>query len=162
MTQPPPANRKEHQSQANLLIPSRSYSIVIFTNQAGLKDPKKDSTIVTKFKIKVAAILDALDIPLKLYAATARDDYRRPRTGMWYEMLRSYQLSGAELDLAASFLVGDAAGREGDHSDSDRLMAPARSVWFTFTFFYNCFTSSAVAAQMSSENVGDRFTEKRK
>jgi hypothetical protein len=65
-----------------------------------------------------------LDIPLSIYAATQADEYRKPRTGMWKELMDDYDLDLDErLDLKGSFFVGDAAGRPADHSCSDRLDA---------------------------------------
>lgn len=65
--------------------------------------------------------MNALDIPLSIYAATEYDEFRKPRLGMWNTMLDDYDLDipGA-LDLEGSILAGDAAGRPGDHSCSDR------------------------------------------
>lgn len=43
---------------------------------------------------------------------------------MWEELLDDHDLdvsvNGNAVDLAGSYLVGDAAGREGDFSDTDR------------------------------------------
>ena len=68
-----------------------------------------------------------LDFQLALYAATARDQYRKPRSGMWDEMLEDFDLDVDNgPDLEASFFVGDAGGRlastgiKADHSCSDR------------------------------------------
>lgn len=99
---------------------SYSYHIVVFTNQAGLKEPKKESAKLTVFKLKVSAILTVLDVPLHLYAATIKNRFRKPQTGMWTEMIDDLDLHHYGVDLKGSYLVGDAAGREGDFSDSDR------------------------------------------
>lgn len=41
--------------------------------------------------------------------------------GMWRELVEDYDLDIDDgLDLQSSFFVGDAAGRPGDHSSSDR------------------------------------------
>ena len=70
-----------------------------------------------------------LDLPIILLAATARDNYRKPRSGMWIEALEEFGLDvGAQPDLEASFFVGDAGGRaarsgaKADHSCSDRSL----------------------------------------
>jgi bifunctional polynucleotide phosphatase/kinase len=68
------------------------------------------------WKRKVGLILELLNIPITIYAACANDTYRKPRTGMWESVVRDI---GA-INLKHSFLVGDAAGREDDHSDADR------------------------------------------
>jgi bifunctional polynucleotide phosphatase/kinase len=103
-----------------LLITGCRYQVIIFTNQAGLKAPKKETANLKKFKLKVASVLKELDIPLTLYAATENDHFRKPRIGMWEEMKDDYDLDVHGVDLEHSYLVGDAAGREGDFSDSDR------------------------------------------
>ena len=79
------------------------------------------------FKTRVSAVFRNLDIGLSLYAATAKDEFRKPRVGMWKEMLEDYDLDvGEGADLAGSFFVGDAGGREAlngrakDFSCSDR------------------------------------------
>ncbi|CCX05942.1 Similar to Bifunctional polynucleotide phosphatase/kinase; acc. no. O13911 [Pyronema omphalodes CBS 100304] len=99
------------------------YQIIIFTNQGGIKAPKKNHANLPKFKSKVAAVLNALDIPLTVYAATEKDRFRKPRTGMWQEMIDDYNLDVHGVDLENSYLVGDAAGRKGDFADSDRHWA---------------------------------------
>lgn len=108
------------------------HQIVIFSNQAGLslqrdsKTAKMDAKRVSDFKNKVSSLLKQLDIPINVYAATEKDQFRKPRTGMWTEMLDDYDLE-AEVDMAQSFFVGDAGGRmksdglgASDFSVSDR------------------------------------------
>lgn len=63
------------------------------------------------FKQKCNAILARLDLPLVLYAATSRDIFRKPRTGMWKEMCEDSGLAQNEIDLGGSVFVGDAGGR---------------------------------------------------
>jgi len=65
-----------------------------------------------------------------LYAATARVRYRKPRTGIWKELVDDYDLDVDNgLDLQSSIFVGDAGGlsaRNGvkaDHASSDRDFA---------------------------------------
>jgi bifunctional polynucleotide phosphatase/kinase len=110
-----------------------SYLVAIVSNQGGISlkpDPKtikSDQKRLADFKSKVSAVFNQLDIPISVYAATARDEYRKPRTGMWDEMLDEYDLDSAHsVDLENSFFVGDAGGREAlnggakDHSCVDR------------------------------------------
>ncbi|KAL8727639.1 MAG: hypothetical protein Q9181_005634 [Wetmoreana brouardii] len=94
------------------------YLITILSNQGsiGLKsDPKSvksDQKSLSNFKSKANSVFNQLDIPIVLLAASARDQYRKPRTGMWTELLEELDLEGEDgLDLAASFFVGDAGGR---------------------------------------------------
>ncbi|KAL2355708.1 polynucleotide kinase 3 phosphatase-domain-containing protein [Cryomyces antarcticus] len=112
--------------------------IVVMSNQGGIslnggsKTLKMDQKRLSDFKGKVAAVLAQLDIPITVYAATGRDQYRKPRTGMWQQLIKDYEVEPADsVDLENSVFVGDAAGRLGsmnngaakDHSCSDRDFA---------------------------------------
>ncbi|KAH9925332.1 PNK3P-domain-containing protein [Fomitopsis serialis] len=94
------------------------YSVVIITNQA-LKSGALES-----WKKKVPAIAAALsDVPFRILAAVARDGYRKPMPGMWYELERIFTSDGVVIDKSSSVFVGDAAGRQGDHASTDRKWA---------------------------------------
>ncbi|RDL37783.1 HAD-like protein [Venustampulla echinocandica] len=111
------------------------YRVVVVSNQAGLtlkpdsKAPKSLQTKVDSFKAKVSAVFNQLDLPISIYAATAKDIYRKPRPGMWTEILDDYDLQPSEVDFEHSIFVGDAggrhaeAGRPKDFSCSDRNFA---------------------------------------
>ncbi|KAH6639531.1 polynucleotide kinase 3 phosphatase-domain-containing protein [Boeremia exigua] len=113
------------------------YLLAIISNQGGISlkpDPKtvkSDQKRLADFKSKVSAVFSQLDLPVSLYAATGRDEYRKPRVGMWRELLEDYDLEDVEsVDLEESFFVGDAGGREAvsgtsvkDHSCVDRDFA---------------------------------------
>lgn len=113
------------------------FLIAIISNQGGISlkpDPKtvkSDQKRLADFKTKVTAVLTQLDLPISIYAATSRDQYRKPRMGMWQELLEDYDVEHADtVDLENSVFVGDAGGREAvagsaakDHSCSDRLVA---------------------------------------
>lgn len=109
------------------------YLVVVLSNQGNisLKDnPKslqKDTQSLINLKSQVGAIFTQLAFPISIYAATGQDRYRKPRVGMWDEMLEDYDLQAeGAVDLSHSFYVGDAAGRDKtdkrrkDHSNSDR------------------------------------------
>jgi bifunctional polynucleotide phosphatase/kinase len=99
----------------------RCYEIVILTNQGRLTDRKGEQAPEAHlFKLKVEAVLRALDIPLTLYAACANDNYRKPRTGMWELLTEECRMGGRFVEREYSYLIGDSAGRDKDHSDSDR------------------------------------------
>lgn len=96
------------------------YRVVILSNQGGLtlhfepgfKGPKASAQKrLADFKQKCSAVLASLDLPTSVYAATGRDMYRKPRTGMWSEICRDYDLAEGDVDLDSSFFVGDAGGR---------------------------------------------------
>ncbi|MCJ1344237.1 hypothetical protein MMC31_002440 [Peltigera leucophlebia] len=112
------------------------YVIVVITNQGSLslkrdqKIVKSESARLADFKSKVGAIFGQLEFPITLLAATARDQFRKPRTRMWFEVLEEFDLdsSGGPL-ISACFFVGDAGGRparsdaKADHSCVDRNFA---------------------------------------
>lgn len=117
------------------------YLLAIVSNQGGISlkpDPKtikSDQKRLADFKGKVSAVLSQLDFPITVYAATGRDEYRKPRVGMWRELLEDYDLEEADwVDLDNSFFVGDAGGREAvagisvkDHSCVDRYAVASGS-----------------------------------
>ncbi|RDW60769.1 DNA kinase Pnk1 [Coleophoma cylindrospora] len=119
------------------LYKEEGYQVVVLSNQGGLsmkgdtKGPKagKQAKIDT-FKAKTSAVFNQLDIPINIYAATGKDMYRKPRIGMWEELLDDYDIDTTkDLDLENSIFVGDAAGRHASHgkakdfSCSDRNFA---------------------------------------
>jgi bifunctional polynucleotide phosphatase/kinase len=134
-------------SKAHLLTcRNHRYLVAIVSNQGGISlkpDPKtvkSDQKRLADFKTKVSAVMNQLDLPVSVYAATARDQYRKPRTGMWGEILDDYDLhSTSSIDLENSVFVGDAGGREAtaggvkDHSCVDRSVENStritESVW---------------------------------
>ncbi|KAL9009840.1 MAG: hypothetical protein Q9173_005166 [Seirophora scorigena] len=112
------------------------YIVSILSNQGsiGLKTDSKlikgEQKSLANFKSKASSVFNQLDIPIVLLAATARDQYRKPRVGMWTELLEEFDLDTREgPDLGESFFVGDAGGRaarsgaKADHSCSDRNLA---------------------------------------
>ncbi|OAP60962.1 polynucleotide kinase 3'-phosphatase [Fonsecaea erecta] len=121
------------------------YLIVILSNQSAIslkdnsksKTLKKDMASLTNFKSQATSILRQLDLPISIYAATAQDRYRKPRLGMWEEMLEDYDLQAeGAVDMTNSFYVGDAAGRDKtdkrrkDHATSDRDLAANIGIQF--------------------------------
>ena len=102
----------------------------MISNQAGISlktDPKSLKARLAEFKTKVSAVFNHLDIPVSIYAATEKDIYRKPRTGMWKELLEDYDIHlPGDLNLQECIFVGDAAGRHAsagrskDFSCSDR------------------------------------------
>lgn len=119
-------------------LEAEGYAIVILSNQAGIslhidsKAPKNGTKSLSNFKGKVAAVFKSLELPMSIYAATERDIYRKPRTGMWEQLLMDYGLTDqGDIDHESSFFIGDAGGRaedkaagmKKDHSCSDRDLA---------------------------------------
>jgi bifunctional polynucleotide phosphatase/kinase len=115
------------------MLMSYSFLLVIISNQAGIalksdtKAPKVLHTRLAVFKSKVNAVFGQLDLPISIYAATEKDMYRKPRIGMWMELLEDWDLNIPNtINLSDSFFVGDAGGRlpaaglAKDFSSSDR------------------------------------------
>ena len=107
----------------------KGYQVVILSNQGGLtlhfdpsyKGPKGSiQKRVSEFKQKCSAVLGSLDVATSVYAATGKDIFRKPRTGMWDEVCEDYDMSKEELDLVNSFFVGDAGGRVAGLSGSSK------------------------------------------
>ncbi|KIJ54541.1 hypothetical protein M422DRAFT_41811 [Sphaerobolus stellatus SS14] len=92
------------------------YTIVIFSNQGSSKKKTID-----EWKAKIPLISAQIStVPFRIFAANLHDFYRKPMPGMFHEFEK---LNITQIDKEASFYVGDAAGRPGDHSDSDRKFA---------------------------------------
>ncbi|KAG5972835.1 hypothetical protein E4U55_000716 [Claviceps digitariae] len=122
----------------------KGYQVIILSNQGGISLEKQSDSKsnpaarkrATMFREKCENILEELDIPTSVYAATENDIFRKPRTGIWTEVCDDYDVTQGEVDLMKSFFVGDAAGRlagppgpdgagpaEADFSSSDRDFA---------------------------------------
>ena len=65
-----------------------------------------------------------------ILVATEKDDFRKPAAGMWHWLIARHEARGSTVNSNVSFFVGDAAGRKGDHSDSDKKMAEAAGLVF--------------------------------
>lgn len=109
----------------------QGYRLVIFTNQGGIKSAVQGKRAQT-FQKYVDALLEELQLPILVLAATQTDSFRKPALGMW-NFLENEGNSGVVVDRTQSFYVGDAAGREGDHSADDLNFAKACGVRFEHT-----------------------------
>ncbi len=99
----------------------RGYTVVILSNQGGISLKRGNAKRMEQWKEKLSNVINAIGIPIMIYAATEIDRFRKPRAGMWTEVLND--LGAQSIDIAESFFVGDAAGRAGDHACSDRKLA---------------------------------------
>lgn len=88
------------------------YTIVIFTNQ-NYKGEKL--TIALNRINKIVSDLEIHGINVWAFVSTSKDKYRKPETGMWEELENQIKVIRSK-----SLYVGDAAGRETDHGNSDR------------------------------------------
>ncbi|KAJ3107245.1 hypothetical protein HDU97_004665 [Phlyctochytrium planicorne] len=114
---------------------AKTHVIIIISNQKGLLDEDKkkkgDHTKAQIFKGKVQHFVDAVGVPVTIFAAVEDDYWRKPRVGMWDVALNTLFPDGsaAQVDLAESFYCGDAAGRgptggkKKDHADTDYKFA---------------------------------------
>lgn len=103
------------------MLVQQGYTLVIFTNQKSQSD-----AVMQKNFDKVVHALFLLNIPVIVFMATGDDEFRKPKTGMWK------QLSAVipNIDWRSTFFCGDAAGRPGDHADSDLMFAKNQNVTF--------------------------------
>jgi bifunctional polynucleotide phosphatase/kinase len=90
---------------------SDGYSIVIVSNQGGLSTNDK----IKEWSDKVNQIAKDLGIPLKVLAAVSHGKFRKPCTGFVEKFFPDF--------TKESFYCGDAAGRNGDFSDTDYKFA---------------------------------------
>ncbi|CAN6611664.1 hypothetical protein TRVA0_004S04434 [Trichomonascus vanleenenianus] len=104
------------------------YLLVVFSNQGGIP-PRDTSKRYQYIKERVRQIATELEVPLTFYAACKDPTYkfRKPSRAMWHMLENDLNV---EIDLARSFYVGDAAGRENDFSDSDKEFAAAIGIQF--------------------------------
>jgi bifunctional polynucleotide phosphatase/kinase len=84
-------------------------NVIIFSNQLGLKNDEK----INEFKNKIENISKILDVSFQIFVSIRKDWYRKPCTGMWSLFNTTKK----------SVYIGDAAGRIGDFSTSDRKFA---------------------------------------
>lgn len=104
---------------------SKDYTLVIFTNQSGIKKGKVSKE---SFQSRVDNVCNYLEVDMWCFAATDDDHYRKPGIGMWEHML---SLLDCDIDNKGHFYIGDAAGRikgwdkgkKKDFSCSDRKFA---------------------------------------
>ena len=105
---------------------AKEYLVVIFTNQ-GAVVARKDAKLYTKFTQRVNGVVAATKLTeqVVVYAAPKNPDKltRKPEIGMWTALEQFVAENGYSIDKLRLYFVGDAAGRQGDHSDSDKVFA---------------------------------------
>jgi len=92
---------------------------LIITNQAGIGKGKTD---IKSFQRKIEAITSAIGIPVLVFVATGKNEFRKPLTAIYDLYIKDWN-EGLQVNLEESFFCGDAAGRKKDHSKVDRLFA---------------------------------------
>lgn len=88
---------------------SAEFDVVIISNQAG---HKRNPNLIESKLHNVTTALKNEKIEFRLFAALARDRNRKPSTGIIEDFIDSK-------NIEKFYIVGDAAGRERDFSDSD-------------------------------------------
>lgn len=114
---------------------AQKYRIVIVTNESidRLKKEEPRLNVVLKKTGRLDGFMKEVGVPCLALIAFAKDKYRKPDVGAWTFIGEHH--GGREPDKAASFFVGDAAGRKPagrkpDHSDSDLVFAQSVGVRF--------------------------------
>ena len=101
---------------------AEGFKIVIFSNQGSIKSALTGRG-AEKIKSVMEQVFAKIGVPVAAaFMATQKDDFRKPFLGMW-QFMCDRLTDGVKPDLQQSFFVGDAAGRPGDHSDSDKEFA---------------------------------------
>jgi bifunctional polynucleotide phosphatase/kinase len=92
------------------------YYPIIITNQARIKSADANSLL----KDRIQQVYDKLSAisPLQIYAACAKDKWRKPHTTIYEEYIVPQMGDQNEI-----IFIGDAAGRPNDIGDSDRALA---------------------------------------
>ena len=93
-------------------------TVVVFSNQYGISKGKTSHETVMKRFEALAEDLSEIGINYAFFYSTKKDYYRKPMTGM-FDVFAKYLTD----DDTILFYCGDAAGRKGDFSDSDKNFA---------------------------------------
>ncbi|GMH24914.1 hypothetical protein Nepgr_026757 [Nepenthes gracilis] len=114
------------------------YKLVIFTNESNIERWKNKRQVAVDSKLgRLNNFIKHVKVPIQVFIACGYDNssghgedpFRKPKTGMWHIMEKHFN-SGIQIDMDKSFYVGDAAGRENDHSDADIKFAQAIGLKF--------------------------------
>lgn len=116
------------------------YTIAIFTNQKSSNDNKVrfNLTRVNHFVRMVGPVIALM--------STSDDKYRKPQTGMW-ENLKTII---PNLNNKLSFYCGDAAGRQGEFSDSDKMFA--QNIGINFRYIEEVFPDVDISQMNIEQN----------
>lgn len=107
---------------------NNDYSIIIFTNQAGIN---RNIIKLPDLFYKINNVhKDIIDIPIEIYISPAKDKFRKPNNNMWKFMLHLHKKNMPKIDIDNSFYIGDAAGRSSDFSNSDEKFAQNIGIQF--------------------------------
>ncbi|KAL3163075.1 hypothetical protein ABBQ32_009495 [Trebouxia sp. C0010 RCD-2024] len=132
-------------------IHQKGFKIVIFSNQNAIKSAL-EGKMAKKIKGRVTNMLKAANIPAQILLATSKDQYRKPERGMW-DYFIEHGNEGEHPDMKESYFVGDAAGRAGDHADTDKGFAA--NVGLPFKLPEEVFGESLIKKEAASGPSGD-------
>ena len=96
-----------------LLEMSKTYNIILFTNQKGIRKAEKR----TEFMRKLDQIMKDLGIRMHIYISIQDGYYRKPFTGLWELFVNNKPIPDK------TFYCGDAAGRKEDFAATDLMFA---------------------------------------
>ncbi|KAF7822629.1 polynucleotide 3'-phosphatase ZDP isoform X1 [Senna tora] len=117
------------------------FKLVIFTNESNIERWKNKRQVAVDSKVgRLNSFIKKVKVPIQVFiacglgksgkAGSKEDDlFRKPKPGVWQLMEKHFN-SGIPIDMDQSFYVGDAAGREQDHSDADIKFAEAIGLKF--------------------------------
>uniref|UniRef100_A0A2N9F9V3 PARP-type domain-containing protein n=1 Tax=Fagus sylvatica TaxID=28930 RepID=A0A2N9F9V3_FAGSY len=114
------------------------FKLVIFTNESNIERWTNKRQVAVDSKIgRLNNFIKQVKVPIQVFIACGlsgsssgpADPFRKPELGMWHVMEKHFN-SGISIDKDQSFYVGDAAGRENDHSDADIKFAQAIGLKF--------------------------------
>eukprot|EP00045_Choanoeca_perplexa_P001904 m.22269 g.22269 ORF g.22269 m.22269 type:complete len:359 (+) comp11226_c0_seq2:649-1725(+) len=122
------------------------YKIVIVTNEslARLKNFEPIRKHVAKKCGRLDGFVASVDVPITVFCSLLKDRFRKPESGVW-DLLNTHFNGKQSAAVPSSLYVGDAAGRPGDFSDSDRMFAAAVGVrFYDETSFFKASTHPVV------------------
>ena len=99
----------------------KRFTIIIFSNQNSIKSALQGKAATSKKEL-IDDLLKKIKVPVNVFMATKKDNFRKPEKGMFDFYVENFS-ENVKVNLKGSFFVGDALGREGDFSDSDKLFA---------------------------------------
>ena len=117
------------------LYSADGYKLALFTNQKGISNGCVVATSITE---KIDKIQKLLALPMVAFVASADDEFRKPRTGM-FDFLQTRLNDGLLFDRTKSLFVGDSAGRTNDFCADDRNFANNCKIGFCLPeVFFEC------------------------
>lgn len=84
--------------------------LVIFSNQNGIGKQIVEGKRSISTRGRIDNFIRDVGVPMEAYCATQKDDFRKPRDGMWRYLNDNVSVDCAKPDVGESFFVGDAAG----------------------------------------------------